>query len=407
MRISYIIVGLFLLFLTYFSARNGYAALLTENALAAHDVSAAQEAAKLAPGDPRAQVVAGALLEAVDSRTTAIQHYQTAVALRPDDYVLWMQLARAQELEGDSNAAINSASLAVGLAPAYAQTHWQLGNILVRAGRHDGGFSELRLAAASDPKLLPSIIDLAGQLSGGSSGYFEKLIDPKAPAAYAALFDYFKKRGLSEKAIHWLSAGGDTVREQRRAYISELIGLKKLKEAREVWEIEHPSDPDGELLPDASFEQGINLDEPGFGWRSEKVDKTITLSFDSANPKAGRSSLRVDFNGPTTGADLISRLASLEANAHYKLTFSFRADQIISGGLPYMAVVDATTDQPLAQSEILPQTTDGWRDATVEFTTAENSTVRIALQRQTCPAPQCPIFGRLWLDDFYLRRYAR
>src|SRR4249919_3847725 len=124
-RAALSIALILLIFLTYHAARTGYAALLTENALATRDVNAAQNAARLNNGDPRAHVVAGALLEVSDDRAAAIQHYQQAVALRPDDYVLRMQLARAQELAGDTAAAINSASLAVGLAPSYAQTHWQ------------------------------------------------------------------------------------------------------------------------------------------------------------------------------------------------------------------------------------------------------------------------------------------
>jgi len=400
-RITLTVALLFLLFLSYYAATSGYAPLLTEKALAAGDVQAAQRAAQLSAGDPRTHVVLGALLEATEDSASAIQHYQTAVALRPDDYVLRLQLARAQELRGDATSAISSASIAVLLAPSYSQPHWQLGNILIRAGRDDGGFSELRQAAATNPQLLTSIVDLAGQLSGDRPDYLAKAIDPKTPEAYRALFSYFKKRGSTANAIHWLQAGRESTREERRGFLTELVAAKKFDDALRVWWIEHPPDPDTEILENGGFEEETDLTEPGFGWRAGNPDKSVVFSLDNVTPKEGRQSLRIDFNGATAGGDLISRLVLLPG--HCKLSFSFRTDNLVSGGPPYVVVVDAITGKPLAQTEIFPQTTDGWRDAVLEFTPTDPSgAVRIALQRQNCSAPQCPIFGKLWLDDFFL-----
>ncbi|HSS20321.1 MAG TPA: hypothetical protein VLL54_09610 [Pyrinomonadaceae bacterium] len=406
-KFALIICFALLLYLTYSSATTGYAALLTEKALAARDLDRASNAVRLSPDNPRPRVVLGALLEASEERPTAIQLYQTAVALRPDDYLLRLQLARALELEGDSKAAIDSASIAVVLAPSYAQAHWQLGNILIRAGRSEAGFSELRFAATSDPTLLPGIIDLAWQLSEGHHEFIGRAIDPQTPQAYRALFLDFKKRGLTREANRWLKLGGDALRDERRAYLSELIGAEKFTEAYEVWAIEHPSDPDGEILPNGSFENQTDLSEPGFSWRVSNPDKSVVLSLDNELPKQGHSSLRFDFNGATPAADLISRLLLLQSKSHYKLHFSFRADNLVSGGLPYLVVIDAMTDKPLGLTEVFQPTTDGWRDGVIEFTTGEstdaNAAIRIALQRQACPAPQCPIFGKLWLDDFFLQ----
>jgi hypothetical protein len=48
-----------------------------------------------------------------------------------------------------------AARQAIPLAPDYAEPHYQLGNILVRAGQTEEGFKELQLAAASNPTLFP------------------------------------------------------------------------------------------------------------------------------------------------------------------------------------------------------------------------------------------------------------
>lgn len=398
-----LVLFLFIL-LTWHSARSGYASLLTRKVDSVNDLPGVTTAARLSPGDPRAQVFLGALLEAGADRAAALPHYQTAVALRPDDYLLRLQLARGQELAGDTKAAIDSATVAVTLAPFYAQPHWQLGNILVRAGRHDDGFSELRLAGASDPKLLPAIVDLAWQLSGGKVEYVLAATQPHTPDAYRALANYFKKHDEVSAAIDMLEAGGAATAPERRGYVAELIAAGRFVAARRLWG--HPIDPDeGARLFDAGFEDEIDLDEPGFSWRANNADPGLALSLDNANPKEGRASLRVDFNGAANaGAAVLSQLVLVSPKANYRLTFAVRAENLVSGGLPNIAVVDASNNQLLGQTGALPQTTSGWQDTSIAFTTGAAATaVRISLVRQPCPASQCPIFGKLWLDDFRLQ----
>ncbi|HEY8188011.1 MAG TPA: hypothetical protein VIF64_18215 [Pyrinomonadaceae bacterium] len=405
---SLLVGALFILsFLTWHSARAGYSSLLAANALSTPNLAAAKRAAALSPGNPTTRVILGALLEANDDRPAAISHYQLAVQLRPQDYVLWMQLARGQELEGNTEAAIDSGRVAVSLAPFYAQPHWQLGNILVRAGRADGGFSELRLAGSSDAKLLPGIVDLAWQLSGGKAEYVIQAIQPRTPEAYRAVAEYFKKRGQTAATIEMFRAAGSAMDQERRAYVAELITARQFSDAATVWRISHPADPDSPLMFDGGFEAETDLDEPGFGWRAANHAAQLKLSLDNSNPREGRSSLRVDFNGESNASlPVISQLVLLEPKTHYQLQLAFRTENVVSGGLPTIMIVDpSNNNKVLGQTDALPQTTEGWRNTTIDFTTPEStSAIQIALQRQPCATPQCPIFGSLWLDKFDLQK---
>jgi hypothetical protein len=418
------------IFLAWHSARRGYASLLTSKVESLDDLPAVTKAVGLSPGDPRVQVLLGALLEASNvnrasgvnrasevsranntnnDRAAAISRYQTAVALRPDDYLLRLQLARGQELAGDTAGAINSASVAVTLAPFYAQPHWQLGHMLVRAGRADGGFSELRLAGASDPKLLPAIVDLAWQLSGGKVDYVLAATEPHTPDAYQALANFFMRHGETAAAIKMIEAGGAATAPERRAYVAELITAGKFVEAHILWG-RHPLDPDERPdLFDPGFEDEIDLAEPGFGWRASTADRLVALSLDSAAPKEGRASLRIDFSGAANaGAEVLSQLVLVESSTPYELKFALRTENLVSGGLPNLSIVDATNNKQLGQTGPLPQTTSGWQETTVNFTTGPATiAIRVSLGRQTCPAPQCPIFGKLWLDDFRLRAESK
>lgn len=391
--------------LMWMTGRAGLASYRVANAAKENLIAAADAGVKLGPGDPDAHFVRGASLEAINDLPAAIGEYQKAASLRPDDYVLWLSLARACELNGDRTAAIAAARQAIPLAPYYAQPHWQLGNLLVRAGQRDDGFRELRLAGKSNPKLLPAIIDLAGQLSGGDVQFVKQIIQPDGPESFLALASYFKRHGAVAETIDMLRLAGVSGEQARRQYLEELITAKRFRDAYALWLINHPGNLAGAIV-DPGFEQEIVLDERGFAWRSENKSLPLTLSLDSLTPKEGRSSLRVEFNGDSgSGTPIISQLVLIEPNTRYQLRFSYRTDSIVSGGLPDALIIDAHDTKPLGQSGAFEANNEKWRDATIEFTTSDwTEAVQITLARDPCASSPCPIFGRLWLDGFSLQK---
>jgi len=395
---------LILIFLIWFSARAGFASLLTTYASRTNQLDAANAAVSLSARDPEAHYIRGAIFEAQDDPTAATAEYTQAVSLRPDDYVLWLSLAHTRELNGDSSGAITAATQAVQLAPWYAQPHWQLGNLLVRAGRQDEGFKELRLAGNSNPALLPAIVDLAWQLSHGDIAFVKNAIQPNTPEAYVALAEYLKKRGAVSETIALLRAAGSATDDLRRRYTDELLAAKNFQDAFDLWSIAHPRDPDiANAAVARGFEVESDLDEPGFGWRAKK-SPGVVLSLDDAKPKEGKLSLRVDFKGDSDpGVPIITQLMMVEPRAQYQLHFAVRTEEIVSGGLPGLTIIDAGSGQTLGQSGAFPLATNGWRDYTIEFTAPEKSaTVQIVVQRDRCSRSPCPIFGRLWLDGVVL-----
>ena len=397
------------LFLIWYTARTGFASLLSAYAVSANQLAAADAAVNLAPTDPDAHYLRGAILEANHDLSTALTEHEKAVRLRPDDYVLWLALARARELNGEMDRALAAARRAVPLAPFYAQPHWQLGNLLVRAGQRDEGFKELSLAGASDPTLLPGIIDLAWQLSKGDVQFVKRSIQPQSPDTRKALAEYFQKHGEVAEAIAMFSAAGSgtEVAHARSQYISELISAKKFKEAYQLWSIGRNlvSGSPGAMV-DPGFEQESDLDEPGFGWRSANKTPALKLSLDTAQTKEGRSSLRVDFSGDSDpGQPIISQLVLIEAKTNYQLRVAFQTEGVVSGGPPSVSVIDPQNNNVLGQSGALPPTTDGWREAQIDFSSGESTAaVEIALRRERCAKSPCPIFGKLWLDGFSLQK---
>jgi len=116
-------------------------------------------------------------------------------------------------------------------------------------------------------------------------------------------------------------------------------------------------------------------------------------------------SLRVDFTGDSNPATpVISQLVLVQPLTHYRLQFSTKSENLVSAGLPIVIVTDANTEIVLAKSDQFARTTPDWHDYVVEFTSGPSTTtIQIGLRRDGCTSP-CPIFGRVWLDAFWLRK---
>ncbi len=267
--------------------------------------------------------------------------------------------------------------------------------------------TELRLAASRNSDLLPAFIDLAWQLSDGNTQSVLAAVEPREPDTYRALADFFRRRGRPAEAIVMFTAAGTEagkeVAAERAAFLAELLREKQFKHANDLWRIAHPVDPDGPMMADPGFENESDLDEPGFGWRAGLEAEAVKLSLDSSEAHRGRFSLLVSFNGASDPAHaVVSQLVKVLPRTRYRLRFAGRTSDVLSGSLPVVVVMDESTGQQLWQSDSLPQTTNGWRDYQTEFTTLDaTEAIQIRLQRRLCSGP-CPIFGRLWLDSFWL-----
>jgi len=393
-----------LLLLTWNTGRSGLARLFATYAAQTYQIASADAAVSLGRNDPDAHFVRAALLEPNDL-PGAIAEYRQAALARPEDYALWLSLARACELNGDTAAAIAASRQAVPLAPAYVEPHYQLGNILLRAGQRDEAFKELGLAGASNPALMPGIIDLAWRVSGGSVQFVAQAIKPGTPAAYLALGEYFRQRTETDAAIAMYVAAGSAADENRRSYVGQLIAGKQFKAAAKLWAVGRPSGAKPGVMIDPGLEQEGNLKDPGFGWRLGERDTGFHLSLDTNNPREGRSSLKVEFDGDSDpSSPVITQLVLVEPGTHYQLRFAVRSENLVSGGLPLLVIMDADANKALGQSNPFP-ITDGWHEYTISFDSAPAaSAVQIVLQRQTCSRTPCPIFGRLWLDNFSLEK---
>ena len=162
-------------------------------------------------------------------------------------------------------------------------------------------------------------------------------------------------------------------------------------------------------LTDGGFEEEARSDEWGFGWRFARDVQNVKLSLDTDAPREGARSLKVEYAGnsePATPA--VSRLVAVEPGARYRLTFSARTKELVTGGPPFVEIVSAAkSGEALATAAPLQPALTTWQEFALEFKAPAAGAVRVALRRKPCTSAPCPAFGGVWLDAFELRRIER
>jgi hypothetical protein len=375
--------------------------------LAADSVASAQQSLTFNANDPEAHYAHAVRLAEVGRTDEGIAEFERAVSLRPKDYFLWQELARARDDEGDTDGAVAALRKAISLAPYYSQPHWQLGNVLLRKNELAEAFQELRRAVASDPALFPALIDLAWGVYNRDAKTVLVVTPPQSDVERIELARFFVNHDQVKEGMDLVRAvGAKLLAEERRALIAALIAQRQFSQAHELWLAGAGASDAQQDLFDGDFERSISSDEQGFGWKPTKTTQAVYITLDSNGPNSGKQSLRLDYAGNSDPATpIISQLILVARDSWYRLSFAARTEDLVSGGLPVVVVVDAASNRRLiAQSPPLSRGTTGWRDFSIDFKTANTTAVTINIQRQFCSSQPCPMFGRAWFDSFSLLR---
>ena len=410
LRFVFALVALFCCYqLIVFSARAGYSRLLSTVAIIQPNIEPADKAVRLTPNDPEAHYTRALSLVNKQRLGEAVRELQEAIRLRPHHYYQWLDLGvTLQRLEKDSEGAA-ALKESIRLAPSFAQPHWQLGSLLYREERFDDAFQELRLGAKSNPNLVSAMLDLAWVAAAEDVVRFESLIQPDSARGHLEMAEFLARQGKGTESVKHARAGGFPHDEEElsllRRTISDLLSSGNAEEAFETWLLSHPNSrgSKGQIV-NGSFVEAILANDPGFGWQILRP-ANVAISIDLAGPTANMRSLRIEFSGDSQNQIFYQRVL-LSPNSHYSLSFSAKAEKLVSGGPPVVAALD-TSSSPviLGQSKPLSPGSDDWTSYVVAFSTREKgSNVMISLQRAPCSPSPCPVFGKLWLSGFSLTK---
>lgn len=370
-------------------------------AISTGNAQVAAEAVRISWADAETHFNRASLLRADGLSAQALAEFERAVSLRPRDYYLWMELALAREEMNDSQGALAAINEAVRLAPYYARPRWLRGNMRLRERQYDDAFADLRQAAASDPDLVPGLIDLAWGFSQSNVNVAEQLAQIQTPELRLAFARHLARQGHASEALAQFKAAGEISDQDRKELVARLIARNAYLEAAQVWR-----GTVGEAtIYDGGFESPLSLDEDGFGWRVSRYQKGAVLTQDAGAAHTGSRSLQIEFNGESPAeTPLVSQLVVVKPSQTYELSFAYRSKEIVAGGLPFVTVNDTQDRQQLlGESPQVPAGSGDWGIMTFSFKTGPSTNaVLVSLRRHSCSTAPCPAFGTLWLDSLGL-----
>ena len=395
-----------LLWSTWVTARDGVSMYLSwrapENAPGNAQLD---RAIQLSPFDSRPFSQRARYLRKNKQVAEAKTNFESAVERRPHDYILWLRLGDTREELNDLEGAVFAYQESIRLAPSYSQPHWYLGLLWLRTGKSDAAFSEMRKAAAVEPHLFRHLMGHAWRVYKGDTEAVNKAVQPKSPEDRFALADFLFQQGKTAEAVAIYQSADGLSQKDRRRLVAALIKSKAFQPAYEMWAqgraIEVSS---GAALSNGGFETDLAAAGAGFDWQFNHIDK-VRVARDPREPQSGSYSLRFDFDGNSPSTDLASQLLLVESGARYEITFAARTQDLITGGVPTIAINDASDGRSLGVVKLSGEKTSGWQIYSLGFAAADTTrAIAVSIKREQCTSSPCPAFGHTWFDTFVCRR---
>ena len=379
-----------------------------------NNLHVAQMAASLAPDDPltRWRLAQAAQKNLpLDQQNQAIAEYEKAVSLAPNDYRFWMALGTASEQVGDRAKAERALKQAVALAPAYAYPHWYLGNLLLRSGRYDEAFVELRIASEADPEFQPQQFNLIWEIYGADPEGMKKAVGEGSLARSKFALYLLGRQKYEEGLRLWDSLSADDKRANKQTaetMVNNLVTSWRYHDALKVWNDIAPNEKfraEVGRVFDPGFEETSSYgSEVAFGWQVTQVPQ-VQVGIDPVKSHNGANSLRLAFHVRSDIENIkVWQVVPVAANTDYDVEFYVSTEKLETGGPPVVQIVDPTTSTPLVASPGAADGTSEWTRVALTFKTGDQTeAVLIKIARPSCgtkEAPVCPIFGSVWYDDF-------
>lgn len=382
------------------AARIGFSRLLTRYALTTNSLPAADQAVQLTPSDPEAHRARALILNRLRRPSDALAALEIATSLRDGPEDLWIELANTKEDLGDREGALAALDRAVRSAPYYAHTHWQRGNLLLRMGRYDEAFAELREAVARNREYLPSLIDLAWGLTFDSekTEAFVQFRDDNDRLAFAR---FLARKGRGAEVVDQVRLLTTPLSDENRDELTRLLSASRsFAGIADLW----TGSKKAEEILNGGFEEAVLVNGSTNGWRFPPARTNPSVALDVSEKLSGQRSLQVSFEGEWgPGAQVLSQMIVVRRGVSYRLNFAIKTKELVTGGPPRIALMDAMDNHILAKSDAFPSATGDWQKRSIEFTPQSESVV-VSLVRDNCALSPCPIFGVVWLDDFSLEK---
>jgi hypothetical protein len=368
---------------------------------------------KLGPDDPQTHRSAAVLLEKsfdpVDIEK-ALREYEIATALAPENYQHWLDLGRARDRNGDSEGAEAALRRALALAPHYSRVQWALGNNLLRQGRIDEAFAEIRQAVAGDATFAGPAASAAWQFFDGDLARIQRAVanSSRFDAALAALLARDNKFDQALEVWRRLppEEKKSSLKDVGQTLFSKLVEAKRFRDAESVSvDVGEASARIGEVT-NGGFESAVKPEGAGiFEWQiAGGLQPQIVLT--NSQKHTGNNSLLLLYNS-TDAKDFraVSQTVAVEPSRSYEFEFFYRSDLKTAAAFKW-EIVDIGAGTQIAVTEPVAAKAE-WTRVSTRFTVPANSDgIVIRLVRDGC-GQVCNVAGSLWFDDVAIKMAGR
>lgn len=372
----------------------------------------AELAINLSPRDPLANWLLASANKndfTDESIEASVSGFETVVRLAPHNFSWWVELGRAYEQSNQPEKAEKAFLRAVELAPNYTYPHWQLGNFYLRQGDDVKAFSELQKAAETNAIYREQVFSIAWDFYEQDINKLEELAG-NTPEVRAGLARFYV---VKERPAESLRMWNTLTAEEKiaNAGVAKLIAQWLYEKRNYRQAIEFVRDlgiepkAQAETVQNGSFEDPIGeRDYIYYDWQVGKVQK-IDVKLDPSQKHEGNRSLRVSFNTFSGGVFYnLNQIVTVEPGSKYVLSFWLKTEELKSGGMPNLEIVNSNTDKIIASSQSFPTGTNNWQQIKVEFTAPEDAeAIALRTTRSYC-GEACPLVGTFWYDDFRLEK---
>lgn len=338
----------------------------------------------------------------------ALHYLEKAIALRPVDYSLHLQAAQTNSILNRKENAAHDFRKAVELAPYFSVPRYLYGKFLFENENQPDGLRELRRSFRDNPKYFQMVTDYLWRKTGKSAAAVIEMLYPINMYETAMLNIFFYEEGAYSSMIDVVCRSPELPRAHLEALAQRLLEKRRYYLADRVYKRDC-ADLAGKS---AAFENGdFALDQfaggVGFGWRVGDLPDNVEIGTENDKDESGNFVLAIDFNGAYDPAmPLVTQLLTVEKKQKYEISFSYRSSGIMTGGVPVIYLIPKNTDfdEALTEAALSPGNTP-WIRKTIEIETGgATEAIEVRLARKDCGYRICPIFGRLRLADFKIRK---
>ncbi|MBK9154776.1 MAG: tetratricopeptide repeat protein [Chloracidobacterium sp.] len=403
-RAAVILIAGALIALLYFPVKWAFGHAVAVNAESAE---VAAFGIGFAPDDARARFDHALLLEQTllpGDQELAIQEFEAAVRLSPNNYVYWLYLGNALERAGDPARAEPCLRRALELAPNYARVQWALGNLLLRQGRVDEAFELVRRAVSQDGKYADPASVLAWQLFDKDIVRVNEILGD-SPAVHASLAAILASEGRFDDAVAaWrrLPIQGDNspFHEKGRAIFARLFDAGRFTAAIEVGKSVGAVEDDVRpgAVTNGGFESALSAaDGRGFTWAIADGDDP-RVGLNEGQKHSGKYSLLMSFSPGGRGFRPVVQRVGLDRTGIYVLEFYYRSE-LKGNSTPVFEILIPGDTVPAARAKLQPN--EGWAGVRLPFTVPPGAEgVELRLSVEGCQPQDCSFTGNIWFDDF-------